>query len=102
MASSPPYLLAFGPTPQWRYSMSYGLAVFHFPFVKSGNSIRVLPSATDFSESGEMALMVTESYTSQSGMRLLRGAATSLSQFTGVVVAPPPCPRSAFFRGAGF
>src|SRR5580765_3718316 len=81
-----------------RYSISYAFAVFHFPFVKSGNSTGVLPPATDFSESGEMALLVTESYTSQSGMRLLRRAATNRSQLTGVTVAPPPWPRIAAFR----
>jgi hypothetical protein len=41
--------------------MSYGWAVCHFPLVKSGNAMGTLPPATDFSDRGEMALLVTES-----------------------------------------
>jgi len=43
------------------YSTSNRLAVCHFPLVKSGNGTGTLPPATDFSESGETALLVTES-----------------------------------------
>jgi len=43
------------------YSTSNSLAVFHLPFVKSGNSTGALPPATDFSVSGEITLLVTES-----------------------------------------
>ncbi len=47
--------------PRGTHSTSKGLAVFHLPLVKSGNSTGALPPATDFSVSGEMALLVTES-----------------------------------------
>lgn len=43
------------------YSTSNSFAVCHFPLVKSGNATGTLPPATDFSDSGEMALLVTES-----------------------------------------
>lgn len=43
------------------YSTSNSSAVCHFPFVKSGNATGTLPPATDFSDSGEIALLVTES-----------------------------------------
>ena len=41
--------------------------VFHFPLVKSGESMGRLRSATDFSLKADTALQVAASYTSKSG-----------------------------------
>lgn len=43
------------------YEMSKGLAVWYLPLVKSGKGTGTEPPATDFSVSGEMLLLVTES-----------------------------------------
>ena len=66
-----------------------GLLFFHFPLVKSGNSMEVLPFAIDFSDNGEITLIETASYTSMGGFTPL--FTDSINALT-IKKSIPPCP----------